>query len=74
VAVKVDGRIGDDWSEPCEKTDFRKIIRIVIIENQESDDGSMQIILENPPAEEYIIINKCPFDLEIKKYNNQKKK
>ena len=72
--MHVNERIGDDWSEPCDKTSHKKIVRIIVIETQQANDGSMQIILENPAAEEYIIINRCPFNLEVRKHNNQKRK
>ena len=34
----------------------------------------MIIYLEKPAVEEYIIHNKCPFDVELRKYNYGSKK
>jgi hypothetical protein len=32
VAVGAAEKIGEDWSEPCERTNQRKIVRVIVIE------------------------------------------
>lgn len=62
------------WSEPSAFTDHKKVVKVIITQNSADNDATLLIFLENPAVQEYIIHNKCPFTLEVRKYNHAGKK